>query len=479
MAFENLAQTMGGYSGQMLQAAIAAREQNMKERNMRLQAPLAMAKTFTGALGQWQDLEHKRNILSEQKQTNSRERQLMDLKILKETIDSKHWAEFSQLNLDERNFVLQNQKDKAPHELTELIATAAEKNRVTAYNLKMEATREAAERSDLSFAKENLIKIQNTNKRQPWDLAILDLQLKTAERGDKQAQQQYEDWKGFREEFDFPPEYAKAWEHQDELETYRKIEKAVRELDGPLDADAMVKILGDNFDINFVQSITTLLRAKTSMETKHGMQGTYASIIAGIVQKSGVQESIQDNLRLQLTTPGFGDLKDTRDKFMALGGDFVSLKGQFAKVTSALEGALKSDKNPNGMEPGADWSQFGFYVTTQLDTGTREPGENFYANWLASRKADETKDETVDTVGTVDLPTEAGGPPPLGSPSPGIMAGLGGLGPPPGNQGIYRGPQQFPVGGPQPPIPHQAPLEPQPPAPVGIPDLGFLLDIPM
>jgi hypothetical protein len=425
--------------------------------------------------------------LSEQKLTNVRERQLMDLKILKETIDSKTWGEFNQLNLDERNFVLKNLKDKAPHELTKVIADAAEANRSTAYNLKMEATRQAAEESDLSFAKENLIKIENTNKREPWELAILGYQLEAAKLGDAQAQNKYEDWTEFRDKFGFPPEYAKEWEGQNELEKYRKIEKAVRELKGPLDADAMVKILGDNFDINFVQSITTLLRAKTSMETKHGMQGTYASIIAGIVQKSGVQKSIQENLRVQLTTLGFQDLKQTREEFMALGEDFVSLQGQFAKVTAALEGALKSEKNPNGMEPGADWSQFGFYVTTQLDMGTREPGANFYANWLASRKADETKDETVDTVETVDLPLGTGVPPPLGSPAPGvqqqpppgIMAGLGGLGPPPGNQGIYRGPQQFPVGGPQPPIPHQAPLEPQPPAPVGIPDLGFLLDIPM
>ena len=63
MAFENLAAHLGQYSGQMLSAAVAAREMNLKEKNMKLQAPLALAQTLTGALGQMQDNKLKNKAL--------------------------------------------------------------------------------------------------------------------------------------------------------------------------------------------------------------------------------------------------------------------------------------------------------------------------------------------------------------------------------------------------------------------------------
>jgi len=501
MAFENLAQTMGGYSGQMLQAAIAAREQNMKERNMRLQAPLAMAQTFTGALGQWQDLEHKRNILSEQKLTNEKERRLMDLRILKETIEAKTFAEFLQLDLDTQNFVLQNKKNLAPHQLAEQIARASEAKRSTAYNLKMEDVREEVERSGLDFAKENLTKLQNTNKREPWELALLGYQVESARVGDTQTKQKYEDWTEFREKFGFPPELAKEWEYQNLQEKARKVETAIQNWDGPIDADAMAKILGDNFDINFVQSITTLLRAKTTMESKHGMQGTYASVISGVIQKSGVQKTLQDNLRIQISEPGYTQTQkdDAKLNMMNLGEKLLYNEQAISKITNAWRAAEKTEQNPNGLAPTDDWSAYGFYVASQIESQTRMRGEDMYANWLASRKADEPVTvDTVDTVGTVDLPTEAGGPPPLGSSAPGVqqqpLLQMLQSGPMPGGpmgqayqQGLRSSMPFNPAPQQQPLPPQQQPhrnyvdpsLAPQPPAPMTIPDLGFIYDIPM
>ena len=57
MVFENLGQHLGGYSQGMLQAAIAGREQALKEKNMQLQAPLQIAQTLTQGLGQWAQLD--------------------------------------------------------------------------------------------------------------------------------------------------------------------------------------------------------------------------------------------------------------------------------------------------------------------------------------------------------------------------------------------------------------------------------------
>ena len=138
-----------------------------------------------------------------------------------------------------------------------------------------------------------------------------------------------------------------------------------------------------------------------------------------------------------------------------------------------------------------------------------------YANWLASRKADmPVTVDTVDTVGTVDLPTEVGGPPtggimtglepfapqppPLGSPAPGVqqqpLLQMLQSGPMPGGpmgqayqQGLRSSMPFNPAPQQQPLPPQQQPhrnyvdpsLAPQPPAPMTIPDLGFIYDIPM
>ena len=57
MVFENLGQHLGGYSQGMLQAAIAGREQALKEKNMQLQAPLQIAQTLSQGLGQWAQID--------------------------------------------------------------------------------------------------------------------------------------------------------------------------------------------------------------------------------------------------------------------------------------------------------------------------------------------------------------------------------------------------------------------------------------
>ena len=64
MAFENLAQHLGGYSQGMLKAAIAGREQAMNEQNMRLQQPLQMAQLWTDAMGQMHEIEQQEKRLA-------------------------------------------------------------------------------------------------------------------------------------------------------------------------------------------------------------------------------------------------------------------------------------------------------------------------------------------------------------------------------------------------------------------------------
>ena len=181
MAFENLAQHLGGYSQGMLQAAIAGREQAMNEQNMRLQQPLQMAQLWTDAMGQMHEIEQQEkrlaldaenaksaNILSAARADQIRQETLTHVLGREDYLSlQKYAADQGDAEAQAAWFNLQRAGEMKPHELQ-----AAKENALLIVANRRQAEVEADIAESTQKAAEELIRIGRDTAAEELKLAM-------------------------------------------------------------------------------------------------------------------------------------------------------------------------------------------------------------------------------------------------------------------------------------------------------------------
>lgn len=317
MAFENLGQHLGGYSGQMLQAAIAAREQSMKEKNMRLQAPLALAQTLTGAMSQWQNIEaqkHQQKV-TDDKMTMAQELHGYQVKMANEEVQAMQFGN------DRMSKFLQLELDAAGLNNEELTGRIAALRQATQFTKDMQPDQLARLRAEIdnTIAQGKLLKDEHRfNKRtENWRANAVELgveklwkeidgldakegltlaQAAHYEAASKMTVAQYDAFllekdslQKFVDTYEVTPEvYEKMqqWAHSNPWKTTAEIQQKINDLKAkgiPITAQTLLEVISSHYDPAQLAFMTQLAASagrqtgKTGREKAWSMINAYAS----------------------------------------------------------------------------------------------------------------------------------------------------------------------------------------------------------
>lgn len=358
MAFENLAQGMGNYSGQMLQAAIAARESALKEQNMRLQAPLAMAQTVQNAMGQWQQLDAQKEAQSMARKEltlkteahamdmrtaesnlvgasigQERMRGLMDAEIMAANLGNDVLsAELQQLLQQTKNLV-----DMTPLQVQQLqVAIDAGLEQVKAakatnnFNEATESTRAALADAGLGIEQQRLKNLESTGELNSANLLLLNSQVEMTEIERDALYTFMESHEGNTPEmYELTQRLKLSNPHQ---QAYN-VRTALAAIENPTTAD-IYRVLAKNFDPAFLGAITSISTSrKTTSGTPIPGKAFSDTLLTGLGFEAGLSSTIA-----QLTTVIGQNV--TADQKAAVGGALNGSLGMqkfYGEALSALQ----------------------------------------------------------------------------------------------------------------------------------------------